>query len=260
MSLINTFKLQVAELMWRLPRFSFPDAELNNLARQIVNDGCCAIEGFLPDAQVDQLAERALHTYEEQQKHISIESNGADQRIYGVDRLDSAFVLEKELAIADRLFQGFDYGRNKAWFQMLGKITYKEGNLGSGSGWHRDSPFTHQFKAILYLTDVTEENGPFEYIKGTHHQKSLRETAKFLGVPTSNYRFTPEQIINLEDAGLIPKRSTITGKKGTLLLADVRGLHRGKPLLQGQRMAITRYYFSDGIPSHFSQLYPQTTA
>lgn len=257
MSIMNTIKLHAAEYLWKLPKATFTDPQAADLSKQLVENGCCVIENFMSPEQVDTLVANAERAYKQFPDRVSLESNGADQRIYAVDHLDKSFLLTEELAVADRINAAFDRGSNKTWFQMIGKITYKEGNLGSGSGWHRDSPFTHQFKAILYLTDVTEENGPFEYIKGTHRKDSLKETAKFLGIETSQYRFSPEQIERLEASGIVPKRTTVTGKKGTLLMADVRGLHWGKPLRSGQRMAITRYFFPNGVPAHFSKLYPQ---
>lgn len=48
------------------------------------------------------------------------------------------------------------------------KLVPKDNNLGSGEGWHRDSVYRIQYKSIVYLTDVNENNGPFEYILGSH--------------------------------------------------------------------------------------------
>src|SRR5947208_506487 len=40
-------------------------------------------------------------------------------------------------------------------------------NNGSGDGWHRDG-HSFQFKSILYLSDVNDTNGPFEFLPGSH--------------------------------------------------------------------------------------------
>ena len=50
---------------------------------------------------------------------------------------------------------------------MANKVSYIKNNEGSGGGWHKDAYYT-QFKSILYLTDVNNENGPFELIRNSN--------------------------------------------------------------------------------------------
>ena len=50
------------------------------------------------------------------------------------------------------------------------------------------------------------------------------------------------------------KGDLLTGKKGTLILFDSSGLHRGVPLTLGERWAITRYYFNNTIPENVKVL------
>ena len=54
-----------------------------------------------------------------------------------------------------------------------------------------------------------------------------------------NTRFTDQElnILNKE------KKITLTGKAGTLILFDGSLIHRGKPILEGKRYALTNYYF-----------------
>ncbi len=53
-----------------------------------------------------------------------------------------------------------------------------------------------------------------------------------------------------------PNGTTLTGGAGTLLAANVKGLHRGKPLLSGERWALTRYYYRKNIPGDMKALLP----
>lgn len=255
---MNRLKLYIADILWKLPRNNCVDSELEDVLNRLMIDGCCTIDNFLSEDLVEHFVQRAGHLYDKYDRHVSYESNGSDKRLYGVDQLDKSFLLEKQLAFANKVHSEFEFCNNKAYFQMLGKISFSDGNLGSGSGWHRDSPFTHQFKVIIYLSDVGEENGPFEYVKTSHLNQSILNTAKNLAIGLDEYRFSCEQIIQMEHEGVIPQRTTIVGKKGTLLIADTRGLHRGRPLTGGQRMAITRYYFPWRVPVRFNKLYPLT--
>ena len=65
------------------------------------------------------------------------------------------------------------------------------------------------------------------------------------------------QVEELERLSGTPRMSVI-GRRGSLVLIDSRGLHRGRPLRSGERMAVTRYYFPRRIPDGFATAYPLT--
>jgi hypothetical protein len=256
--LVDALKREAAEFLWRLPQHNATATPVSDARERLMADGYCVIPGFIDSLTADALAASARSLYGNHPEYVTLESNGTDKRIYGAEQAAAEFRLEDELRWVDALSRAFYWTEDVVWFQMLGKISYQPNGLGSGSGWHRDSPFSHQFKAILYLTDVDEKNGPFEYIRGSHAKKSLAEVSKCLKVPGSRYRFSSEQIEQLENSGTIPRRTSVTGPKGTLLLTDSRGLHRGSPLVAGERLAVTRYYFPRRIPREFTTAHPLT--
>lgn len=241
--MIKHLKLMVADLIWGLNWRKF-DAQESIIAEALKRDGCFVMPDFLDRSVAEDLFTAGENLLDTNRDLVEIESSGADERIYGADKIDHNFMLKAVSFLTD-LYKKLDMTSSPDWFQLLGRITYKEGNLGSGSGWHRDSPFRHQFKFILYLIDVDESNGPFEYILGSHKISNIYKIARLLGISLSKYRFSDEEINQVLTKN---KKLTVTGKKGTLLIADTRGIHRGKPLLQGMRMAITRYYFPKAIP------------
>lgn len=90
---------------------------------------------------------------------------------------------------------------------------------------HFDMDRANLFKFFIYLNDVTLENGPHCFIRGSHLRK-------------------PEEILR---DGRIPDEEVgqyypgtdmvqLTGKKGTIIAADTRGYHKGMPLKQGERL------------------------
>jgi hypothetical protein len=221
----------------------------------LFRNGCAVVPNFLPADVCAQLVEQGRRTIAEQPQHVSLESNNSDKRIYGVDRLIPDFRLLPATQALDDCAKAFYRVDDIDYFQMLGNITYTESNLGSGGGWHRDSPYSHQFKFILYLSDVEATNGPFQYIKGTHSAKAVLRYSSRCSFPLSQYRFSQREVNTiLEDPTY--ELADITGQAGTLLIADVKGLHRGKPLEVGERWATTRYYFKGTIPEHFHNLLP----
>ena len=197
--------------------------------------------------ELKQIASNAFSNYS---KDVSVESNGADRRLYAIDQKESRLHMLESCSMLDSIAKEF-YGRDPKHFQMLGCINHTENNIGSGSGWHRDSPYAHQFKFIVYLSDVNLENGPFEYIKKSHNSECISQYSKYLNIGVAQNRLSNQDIERLQDSKVVDESTVITGKAGTLLMANVRGLHRGMPLTSGSRLATTRYYFPKEIPSHF---------
>src|SRR3954462_12039898 len=88
--------------------------------------------------------------------------------------------------------------------------------------YHVDA-FIREFKSFLYLDDVDEGNGPFAYIPGTQRSHA-RRIIKQLRQGSAATGFTDE-----ERKSVIGREVRLTGEAGTLILADVRGFHRGTP-------------------------------
>jgi len=91
---------------------------------------------------------------------------------------------------------------------------------------HRDSDDYYLIKVFFYLNDVDDLNGPFQYLKGTHVESWKEFNLQKLDLLSKN---------NLESA---------TGKKGTLILCDTNGYHRGLVPTTGYRSLLTVNYVS----------------
>jgi hypothetical protein len=134
-----------------------------------------------------------------------------------------------------------------AVFTLTNKIDASiKGNKGSGEGWHRDTLFKN-FKSIVYLNDVSEDNGPFQIIEGSHRLKSRLKAIREAGFKVRQVRVTPSQIQALESS---TKMKTLTGKAGTLVLVDTACIHRGKPLISGARYALTNYFWPNSTKQY----------
>ena len=228
--------------------------DLNEVDEQLSTNGCVVMENFLAEEECKQLLEKSIYIEKKYPERVSLESNNADMRIYGVDRLDDTFKLKSISSITDLWAKKFYRSKNINYFQVLGHIKRTENNIGSGGGWHRDSPFSHQFKFILYINDVTEKNGPFQYIKGSHKTKNIINYCQKTNLSLKKYRLSEFEVNEIVTKSVCNEIITVVGKAGTLLIADVKGLHRGKPLEDGERWATTRYYFRGKIPKYFHTL------
>jgi hypothetical protein len=148
-------------------------------------------------------------------------------------------------------------------FATLGaRIDATPDNNGSGDGWHRDA-HGFQYKSILYLSDVSEINGPFEYLPGSHKRwRAAFDTLIGDLPPAPNTRYESAVIERLVGRFGIKLRS-FPGRAGTLLLVNSSGIHRGRPLRSGTRYALTNYFYrplevNEGRIEQFSPLMPGT--
>lgn len=158
-----------------------------------------------------------------------------DSRVFNLKHKDLENIYSKIDNISKIHLKGITWLNEIDRFYMFNEVKFKQGAKGSGGDWHRDSAFTPNFKTIVYTSDVTKDNGPFEYIENSHRPKSFYELKK-LGIQLHHTRFKNDDVKHLESVKL-------TGKKGTLIIAITNGLHRGSPLKNGNRKAITRYNF-----------------
>ncbi|SOE21818.1 Phytanoyl-CoA dioxygenase (PhyH) [Spirosomataceae bacterium TFI 002] len=249
----NILKLIISELIVKL-HFPFIPSNDKEVISAIRKNGFFVINNFISAEYCSQLVKMAHKEMDNYPQYLSIESMGSDYRIYGVDVLNRKFRIESVEKINKSFFNYFHTFPKRKSFILLGKILYSASGKGSGTGWHRDSPFSHQFKTILYISDVNESNGPFQYVKSSGNFKSIRQVSKFLKKGINEDRFTNEDIDTLIENRVIDEPQTFCGKAGTLILVDTRGLHRGKPLEEGVRYALTCYNYNRKLPKSIQKL------
>jgi ectoine hydroxylase-related dioxygenase (phytanoyl-CoA dioxygenase family) len=105
--------------------------------------------------------------------------------------------------------------------------------------WHRDFNDRKLVKAFLYLVDVDETMGPFEYVPGSAGDGPYAGLWPWEPLGT-NY---PSQA---EFAGRVPDASirTFTAPRGTLIFCDTSGFHRGGLSTTRPRVLATVTYSS----------------
>jgi hypothetical protein len=96
--------------------------------------------------------------------------------------------------------------------------------------------FAKEFKAFIYLDDVDSGNGPFTYLRGSHKRHLTRLRKQMLGRHPGDTSFSEDEVSSLRDEEI-----QLTGQAGTLILTDVRGLHRGSPQRDRSRSVLVNY-------------------
>jgi hypothetical protein len=91
----------------------------------------------------------------------------------------------------------------------------------SSQRWHRDFNDRHLLKAFLYLVDVDEETGPFEYVPGTASGGELDHLWPWKPLGTT---YPPQDELEQKVAD---RAVSFTAPKGTLIFCNTSGFHRG---------------------------------
>ncbi len=110
------------------------------------------------------------------------------------------------------------------WWSLAVPTTDQEKSA-AAQLYHFDLDRLSFLKFFVYLTDVTPSNGPHCYITGSHrgvNDNRLRRDGRFSDHDIKECYPTQE--------------AQILGPKGTIFAADTKGMHKGMPLLEGERL------------------------
>jgi len=212
--------------------------ELNSSISHLRTYGYCILKDLLEVDNVQKIVE-FIDGNLSQASRVD-----TDRRIMGAERI-SPLIHDEVSNHSDILKLSEYYLSSSLHLQMTmaAKLEFAVGNLGSGQGWHRDS-YSRQIKSMIYLSDVGHANGPFEYLEKSHmyinimrELKLKKEQNKWNTYTRFSDNFVQEyrQKYNL-------KAKKICAPKGTILIFDSRGVHRGSPIQDGSRYAVTNYF------------------
>ena len=109
----------------------------------------------------------------------------------------------------------------------------------ASQNWHVDFDDRHLLKAFVYLSDVGTDHGPFEYVPGSQPGGRHHDVRPW--VPMGYGRVDDADVARSVSAEEI---ASFTGPKGTLILCNTSGLHRGGFATAGPRVLATATYCS----------------
>lgn len=251
--MLKTIFKETLESLYRnfnllLTRANSDDEHIKETAEQ----GISVIPNFLTEDECNKYIKVIDDLIQNDKTNVWCDELGSDQRIYFVNQINNqmkGFYNNTEIREYLKNYLGITQPEGML---LASKISFKEGNKGSGNGWHRDSPIRHQFKAICYLNTVTERNGCFQYIKSSHKKLNILKAYFYKLFYFGQYRFTDKEIEHYCAKSQLDIAS-VKGSTGDLILTDTKGIHRGKPLVEGERYVLFCYFWDKEIPKHFTQ-------
>lgn len=149
------------------------------------------------------------------------------------------------------------------YFRMCTRLRYynvwhtfpTNGKARESQLWHRDREDRLILKAFVYCADVDEGGGPFTYAPGTHPKGRVRREPEGFRESDGVFRSTDDLM-----ARLVPPDRWLqcTGPKGTIVLADTRGYHKGGECRTGDRIMYNCMYTSAASESAELLVHPPT--
>lgn len=111
---------------------------------------------------------------------------------------------------------------------------------------HFDFDRIKWLKFFFYLTDVTTDSGPHCFIRKSHKANGIPDQFLKRGYA----RLTDEEVFSHYDKNNFME---FCAPKGTILIEDTRGLHKGKHVIKGERL-LFQLQFSNSL---FGTNYPK---
>ena len=105
--------------------------------------------------------------------------------------------------------------------------------------YHFDMDHVRWLKFFIYLTDMTPATGPHCFVAGSHRSGGITDSVLSQGYA---------RLTDAEVAASYPAQALMefTGRRGTVIAEDTRGLHKGKPVLEGDRLMF-EFEFSNSL-------------
>ena len=218
--------------------FSTSSKKLNSYERDCISEitekSAFVIENYWSREKAfrirDQLAE-----YHDSKMPFVLGDSHIDElvRIYHVERLIPELKEFRFDPFVLNIAQGYN-----GFPSYSGALVYQHDTVygREKSHYHVDT-FLRQFKAMMYLDDVDEGNGPFSFIPGSHKERKFFIKKQLRGNKNNKNNVFDEVEIN----AILHKEKSVCVPAGSLLMMDVGCIHRGAPQTQRSRSVLMNY-------------------
>lgn len=254
--LINKFGFKKSKLYYQIQRFrqinslkpNLNHPKYKDILKELDTEGIVIIPDFISFDVCQGLVndiERGFKDVKEGHYKGKFQYDEAKLiRLQDVDQMFESTKVFFENPFFDDLAKAYIDPRAHSYRREAELRDNNEINFQQGDIYHFDD-WRVRFKYFLYLTDVNENNAPFVFVKNTHKNYSWKKKKNFeyesAGDTGSYGHYHPQEIRALKK--IIPFEEVVcTGKAGTLIIADFRGLHKGTPLKYDRRILLNSTY------------------
>jgi len=244
--------------------FNYTETDVSSAVNELKKNGYCVLKQRLPDEIVERLMAYSLKTpvrYVLPTENYSTDGIRLSQNLELISEVrgkaakcnhETKTLLQNPdikdiildpffLSIAQEYLGAKPIMSNLEMWWSFPVADREKFTSASAQKYHFDMDQVKFFNFFFYLTDVDTNNGPHCYVKGSH--KTLPSRFRRRG------RFSDQDVKDHYPADDIVE---ITGKKGTIIAVDTRGIHKGKALENNARL-LMQVRFTNSL---FGQQYP----
>ncbi len=245
-------------------RFSEDRPELDDVQQRVVGDVDARGYAALPFSEL--VGTETASAVDSQGDRFARETEDAlDREQRGEGDTELRRRAGKEFLVRAHSFEDVELGLDDAWLEaclstpMLNvasgylrlwpKLSYadlwytiaqaEETDRAASQLWHRDFDDKHLLKAFLYLRDVDEGAGPFEYVPESQPGGRFENVSPWR--PMGNGRVPEDEVARAIPAEQI---RTFVASRGTIIFCNTSGLHRGGFATERPRILATATYCS----------------
>ena len=216
------------------------DQRSGDIVGTLKSRGFVILDHYYSPAECNLIKDEIDRVVDQYPEAISLSDDNSDIRIFDAEKISPAIRRFHEDPFLLGILRGHARTDVINTSTLAARLSSVVGNEGSGGGWHRDS-FGSPIKAILYVSNVTDDTGPFQFLPSSNKLKNIVRDLWITRLPFLKYRFTEEDISQIRRLGNYEIK-TLIGDAGTVVLIDTAAIHRGKPISLNSRYALTNYY------------------
>lgn len=230
-----------------------PHESVRQFVDALNSDGIVVIPEFLSEAQCRSFLER-----QPEDTKFMISPEGDQSKVYLKANVDPAFSAFFDDPRIPYIMKGY-IGENAVPLRQSMEIRTAKGQISAFNRmFHMDS-WKPRTKAFLYLHDIEADDAPLCYLKGSHkgqwrlpmeyklamqYEAGDNGYSKDLDVVWVGC-YWPYEVSSLKRQYGI-EEVVCTGKAGTLVVFDARGLHKATELRSASRKILINHYIAEG--------------
>ena len=254
----------LADILIKLRRFKNCRPK-NDFENQLIKDGIVVIPNFLPDEEFKNLKSEFDNNISSSEKVETVRKGSMQVNIREVDKNEyEKFPAMKKFARNKQLIRLISVGEGIKVVDELKKFNLEKTIFGDPNKdtdanvpFHADIHF-HSHKVLFYMSDVTEEGGPFTYCKNSHLNNLSRlwfefKRGQLKDAHIEGWRIQQhldKKFFNDYFRKLKNKEYKVACPANTLVIANVHGFHKRGESISGVERSLIR------IPLRYNPLGP----
>jgi len=247
---LHVVRVLLGQLSAKVRWFLLAPLVPKSLRREFQRDGFLLVEDFIDGAAIAKIREE-IGAYSSEARQMT-QGDTATQRILLDDIASTLLPHTAQAAAGGKLrrylaYAGGKFSHSVMYVQRIHN-GFRASHADPQKNMHSDT-FHPTMKAWLFLEDVTQEKGPFTYVRGSARLSWKRikwEYGRSVGAAKMKDKYSEKGSLRADADALaemgLPAPEGITAKAGTLVIANTNGFHgRGQAAEDASRLEIWAY-------------------